>query len=73
MGEFYERFAERGANIFGFMDGGESAKEESNFSKSKAICNGQFAGKMFDGKSQADDTFERAVSSIVASNSAGSH
>ena len=73
MGEFYERFAERGANIFGFTDGGESAKEEYTFSNSKAICNGQFVCKIFDWKSQADNTFERAVSSIVASNSAGSH
>ena len=58
--------------MFGFTDGGDSAKEEFNFSKSKGIRNGQFMGQMFDGKSQADDAFERAVSFIVASNSAGS-
>merc|ERR1712008_548220 len=53
MGEFYERFSERGATMFGFTDGGDAAKEEFNFSKSKAIRNGQFVGQMFDGKSQA--------------------
>jgi len=62
MGELYDRFSEAGATMFGFTDGGESAREEYNFDKSKAIRNGQFMGKMFDGKSQADENWARATS-----------
>jgi len=54
-GELYDRFAERGCNMFGF-----TSTDGYSYTKSKAVRNGQFIGQMFDQKNQADLSEERA-------------
>jgi len=60
MGELYDRFSEVGGNMFGFTDGGDDAKEEYGFTKSKAIRNGMMVGKMFNEKTQSELSEGRA-------------
>jgi len=54
-GELYDRFAERGCNMFGF-----TSTDGYFYTNSKAVRNGQFIGQMFDEKNQADLSEERA-------------
>jgi len=54
-GEFYDRFSEAGANMFGF-----SSTDGYDYNKTKAVRNGQFIGKMFDQWYQPDETWGRA-------------
>jgi len=54
-GELYERFAERGTNMFGF-----TSTDGFNFTRSKAIRNGKFIGKLFDHKNQPELSEGRA-------------
>merc|ERR1712161_99817 len=55
-----DRFSEVGGNMFGFTDGGDDAKEEYGFTKSKAIRNGMMVGKMFNEKTQSELSEGRA-------------
>jgi len=54
-GELYDKFEEAGCNLMGF-----TSTDGYSYTKSKAERDGQFIGQMFDQKSQADLTEERA-------------
>ena len=56
-GELYDKFEEAGCNLMGF-----TSTDGYSYTNSKAERDGQFIGQMFDQKSQADLTEERAVS-----------
>ena len=56
-GELYDRFAEWGCTMHGF-----TSTEGYAFAKSKAERDGQFVGRMFDQKNQAELSADRAVS-----------
>ena len=62
MGEIYDKFAERGATMFGFTDANHDPSTGGyNFTHSKFVRNGQFMGKMFDQKSQEELSPGRAT------------
>jgi flavodoxin I len=66
MGELYDRFAEAGATMFGFIPASNDFENGGyNYTKSKFIRNDMFMGMMFDQKSQEELSPGRAQSWVA--------